>query len=88
MPIRRCTWPSRAGETAFIYSMSLGIRRSRPLTRPSSGCVRRCSPVSYVCIFQPKVNMRRGVVVGFEALLRWEHPQNGMVPPREFFCHW
>jgi diguanylate cyclase (GGDEF)-like protein/PAS domain S-box-containing protein len=34
--------------------------------------------------FQPKVNMRRGVVVGFEALLRWEHPQNGMVPPREF----
>jgi diguanylate cyclase (GGDEF)-like protein/PAS domain S-box-containing protein len=34
--------------------------------------------------FQPKVNMRRGVVVGFEALLRWEHPQNGMVPAREF----
>ncbi|HJR29484.1 MAG TPA: EAL domain-containing protein [Pseudomonas sp.] len=34
--------------------------------------------------FQPKVNMRRGEVVGFEALLRWEHPQNGMVPPREF----
>ena len=34
--------------------------------------------------FQPKVNMRRGVVVGFEALLRWEHPQNGMVPARDF----
>ncbi|MBB3239486.1 diguanylate cyclase (GGDEF)-like protein/PAS domain S-box-containing protein [Pseudomonas sp. Tn43] len=34
--------------------------------------------------FQPKVNMRRGVVVGFEALLRWQHPQNGIVPPREF----
>jgi diguanylate cyclase (GGDEF)-like protein len=34
--------------------------------------------------FQPKVNMRLGVVVGFEALLRWEHPQNGTVPAREF----
>jgi diguanylate cyclase (GGDEF)-like protein len=34
--------------------------------------------------FQPKVNMRRGEVVGFEALLRWEHPQNGMVAAREF----
>jgi diguanylate cyclase (GGDEF)-like protein/PAS domain S-box-containing protein len=34
--------------------------------------------------FQPKVNMRRGEVVGFEALLRWEHPQHGMVPAREF----
>jgi diguanylate cyclase (GGDEF)-like protein/PAS domain S-box-containing protein len=34
--------------------------------------------------FQPKVNMRRGEVVGFEALLRWQHPQHGMVPAREF----
>jgi len=34
--------------------------------------------------FQPKVNMRDGVVVGFEALLRWEHPEKGRVPPREF----
>ncbi|MCX7078915.1 MAG: EAL domain-containing protein, partial [Pseudomonas sp.] len=34
--------------------------------------------------FQPKVNMRRGSVVGFEALLRWEHPQNGLVPPKDF----
>lgn len=34
--------------------------------------------------FQPKVNMRRGEVVGFEALLRWEHPENGLVLPREF----
>ncbi|MGY2341940.1 putative bifunctional diguanylate cyclase/phosphodiesterase [Pseudomonas sp. SDO5532_S415] len=34
--------------------------------------------------FQPKVDMRRGKVVGFEALLRWQHPQNGIVPAREF----
>lgn len=34
--------------------------------------------------FQPRVNMRRGEVVGFEALLRWEHPQHGMMPAREF----
>jgi diguanylate cyclase (GGDEF)-like protein len=34
--------------------------------------------------FQPKVNMRHGTVVGLEALLRWKHPQRGLVPPREF----
>ena len=34
--------------------------------------------------FQPKVNMRRGQIVGFEALLRWQHPQDGIVPAREF----
>jgi EAL domain-containing protein (putative c-di-GMP-specific phosphodiesterase class I) len=34
--------------------------------------------------YQPKVNMRRGTVVGFEALLRWQHPRDGLVPPLSF----
>ena len=34
--------------------------------------------------YQPKVNLRTGVVNGFEALLRWEHPQDGMIPPLSF----
>ena len=47
--------------------------------------VRQALAAGELCLyFQPKVNMRHGVVVGFEALLRWEHPQNGMVPAREF----
>jgi diguanylate cyclase (GGDEF)-like protein/PAS domain S-box-containing protein len=34
--------------------------------------------------FEPRVNMRSGSVVGFEALLRWDHPQSGMVPSKDF----
>ncbi|MFI4986367.1 MAG: EAL domain-containing protein [Alphaproteobacteria bacterium] len=34
--------------------------------------------------FQPKVNMRTGACIGAEALLRWRHPELGMVPPGEF----
>jgi len=34
--------------------------------------------------YQPKVNMRTGQVVGFEALLRWQHPERGLVGPLEF----
>ncbi len=34
--------------------------------------------------YQPKVDMRSGHVHGFEALLRWEHPQQGLVPPLQF----
>ncbi|MFA9217830.1 MAG: putative bifunctional diguanylate cyclase/phosphodiesterase [Sphingomonadaceae bacterium] len=34
--------------------------------------------------YQPKLDMRRGCVIGMEALLRWQHPQRGLVPPLEF----
>ncbi|MGV8894341.1 MAG: EAL domain-containing protein [Burkholderiaceae bacterium] len=34
--------------------------------------------------YQPKVNMRSGQVVGMEALLRWHHPQRGVVGPLDF----
>lgn len=34
--------------------------------------------------YQPQVDVRTGVVTGMEALVRWEHPQHGMIPPGEF----
>ncbi len=34
--------------------------------------------------YQPKVDMRSGRVLGFEALLRWEHPTQGMIAPLQF----
>ena len=34
--------------------------------------------------YQPKVNMVTGEVLGFEALLRWQDPIRGLVPPGEF----
>ncbi len=34
--------------------------------------------------FQPKVNMRSGEVIGAEALIRWNHPQRGLLPPHDF----
>ncbi len=38
----------------------------------------------FVLHYQPKVDMRTGKVLGFEALLRWEHPQQGLVAPLQF----
>ncbi|MHA7879613.1 MAG: bifunctional diguanylate cyclase/phosphodiesterase [Saccharospirillum sp.] len=34
--------------------------------------------------YQPKVNMRTGEVTGVEALVRWQHPVRGLLPPSEF----
>jgi EAL domain-containing protein (putative c-di-GMP-specific phosphodiesterase class I) len=34
--------------------------------------------------YQPKVDLRTGSMVGFEALLRWRHPRFGLIQPSDF----
>ena len=38
----------------------------------------------FVLFYQPKINMQSGQVIGAEALIRWMHPERGLVAPGEF----
>lgn len=38
----------------------------------------------FILYYQPKVNMRTGKVVGVEALIRWQHPEQGLLEPGGF----
>ncbi|WP_342620475.1 EAL domain-containing protein [Rhodoferax sp. GW822-FHT02A01] len=37
--------------------------------------------------YQPKVDLTNGKVLGVEALIRWDHPQEGILPPAAFLHH-
>ena len=45
---------------------------------------RALSQGEFVLEYQPKVNLRRGEVSGVEALIRWIHPERGMLLPAHF----
>jgi diguanylate cyclase (GGDEF)-like protein len=34
--------------------------------------------------YQPQIELKTGRIIGFEALVRWNHPTRGMIPPLEF----
>jgi len=38
----------------------------------------------FYLLYQPKIDLRTGRMFGVEALIRWRHPEHGMVPPMRF----
>jgi diguanylate cyclase len=38
----------------------------------------------FVLYYQPKIDLHSSTIVGVEALLRWQHPERGLLPPAQF----
>jgi diguanylate cyclase (GGDEF)-like protein/PAS domain S-box-containing protein len=49
--------------------------------------LRRAFDRQEFCLYyQPIINLRKGKITGFEALLRWRHPSRGLLSPQEFLA--
>ena len=71
-----------AGEGA-VFQPAHGRHRRGP-AKLESELRRAVERKQLVLHYQPQVNTLTGAVAGAEALLRWDHPEHGMIPPFQF----
>jgi diguanylate cyclase (GGDEF)-like protein/PAS domain S-box-containing protein len=74
----------QAGRNRYHLFDPENDRRAR-VRREEVGRIRQALERNeFVLYYQPKVNMRQGHVIGAEALIRWQHPERGLLPPGDF----
>ncbi len=65
----------------YTSEMNAGLEEKLALTE---GLRKALDERQLSLVYQPKVNLESGRMFGVEALLRWQHPQRGMVSPCQF----
>ena len=71
----------RGGFQFYESSMQEGIKERLAMR---SDLERGLSRGEFLLHYQPIVSIETGAIVGAEALIRWQHPERGLVPPMEF----
>jgi len=65
----------------YIASVDSEMRRRRELEKDLRDALGRDQ---FHLVYQPQISYRDQRVVGVEALIRWQHPEHGLVPPDLF----
>ena len=71
-------------EPVAFFDKTRRQRARACITGWSRSCARHCAQSEFVNYYQPKIDLASGAIVGVEALIRWMHPQRGLVPPMDF----
>jgi diguanylate cyclase (GGDEF)-like protein len=66
-----------------FYLQEMNVRASRRLTMQND-LRRAIEEKEFILYYQPKVNILEGCITGMEALIRWPHPEKGMIMPDNF----
>ena len=74
----------QAGRNGYLFFDPEHRRRTEERVMAIGRVQEALDKQEFVLFYQPKVDMRTGRVLGFEALLRWDHPQQGLIAPMQF----
>jgi diguanylate cyclase (GGDEF)-like protein/PAS domain S-box-containing protein len=75
-----------SGRGAYRYFSAEMNTRMQERLQIESGLRKAIAERQFELVYQPKVNIETGGVVGLEALLRWRHPEWGVVTPDRFIA--
>lgn len=65
----------------YVASVDQAIRDRKKLEKD----LQRALPENqFHLVYQPQINLETRRIIGAEALIRWEHPEQGLVPPDQF----
>ncbi len=73
----------QGGNNFQCYTLDMNIRAVEWLTMENH--LRHANQLGELHLYyQPQIDARTGRVIGMEALMRWQHPDRGLIPPSDF----
>lgn len=66
-----------------FYTQAIGSKVSEDLNLENH-LYKALKNSEFVLHYQPQINLNTGKIVGMEALIRWQHPERGLIPPDRF----
>ncbi len=73
----------QGGDAVRFYTADMNARALKRFTLETGMC-RALERGEFDVFYQPKIDISSGCICGMEALVRWQHPEIGMVSPGEF----
>jgi EAL domain-containing protein (putative c-di-GMP-specific phosphodiesterase class I) len=73
-----------AGRNAYCFYTEQMNKHAHEHQRIRVGLLRALEHGEFVLHYQPQIDLSSGTVVGAEALIRWNHPELGFLPPGRF----
>ncbi|MBT8149109.1 MAG: EAL domain-containing protein [Gammaproteobacteria bacterium] len=74
----------RAGRSTFKFFDSAIEASARRKLQLQQGLVEALERDEFELHYQPLIDIASGAIIGVESLVRWQHPEKGMIPPDEF----